>query len=204
MRIDKTKTTYTHEELEGIMKKNNGYLNLYNTQIKSLPDNLTVGGNLCGCYGYNKGNLIKLNNGDYVEGKYLYADGILTHIKRKKTLLKGKYTYYIGKIPGRNVLFDGKYYVHCSNIKEGILDIEFKEAKDRGSDQFRHLTTSDTISKDEAITMYRIITGACQQGTMTFVNSLKELKEEYTIQEIIDMTEGKYGHKTFKEFFINN
>lgn len=49
--------------------------------------------------------------------------------------------------------------------------------------------------------MYRVITGACQQGTENFVNSLPELKEEYKISEIIELTKGNYGANTFKEFF---
>ena len=51
--------------------------------------------------------------------------------------------------------------------------------------------------------MYRIITGACKQGTDMFISSLKPdaIKDKYTIQEIIDITNGQYGNDTFKKFF---
>ena len=68
-----------------------------------------------------------LQNGDYVEGRYLYADNILTHVKRKRVV--GGYTLYIGKIPGNNVVSDGTYYAHCNKFRDGIEDIAYKHAK---------------------------------------------------------------------------
>ena len=108
---------------------------LYLGGLTSIPEgfNPTVGGSL-----YLRGltsNYTKLKDGDYAPGKYLYADGILTHIKREKKI--GEYTYYIGKIPGHDVIFDGEHYVHCSSVKEGISELafKFKTAEDRGADQ---------------------------------------------------------------------
>ena len=49
--------------------------------------------------------------------------------------------------------------------------------------------------------MYRIITGACQQGTERFVKSLGELKEFYTVQEMIEITKGQYGWERLRDFF---
>jgi hypothetical protein len=51
--------------------------------------------------------------------------------------------------------------------------------------------------------MYRIITGACAAGTQRFVDGLSkdEIKDNYTVSEIIEMTKGQYGHETFKNFF---
>jgi hypothetical protein len=49
--------------------------------------------------------------------------------------------------------------------------------------------------------MYRIITGACRAGTQQFVDSLGEIKETYTIREIIEMTKGHFGATTFENFF---
>ena len=252
--------TYTIEQLEQMMRENRDNLNLSNTKITSLPDNLTVGGGLFLCNtkitslpdnltvggGLDlsntkitslpdnlavggsldlRGTLItslpdnlkvggriisyenldhytRLQNGDYVEGKYLFADGILTHVKRAKKI--GEYTFYVGKIPGMNVVFDGKYYAHCKTFSEGVRDIEFKRASDRGSDQYRSLTLDSEVSKDEAITMYRVITGACQQGTESFVSSLETTKDRYTIREMISITQGQYGSRTFAEFFYRD
>lgn len=51
-------------------------------------------------------------------------------------------------------------------------------------------------------TMYRVITGACRQGTESFSGSLGDkLKEKYTIREAIELTQGQYNAERFKEFF---
>lgn len=49
--------------------------------------------------------------------------------------------------------------------------------------------------------MYRVITGACRQGSESFVKSLGELKEKYTIREAINLTKGQYNAEKFAEFF---
>ena len=172
------------------------------TGLTQLPDNLTVGGGLylSGCTGLtDKYKPRKLKNGDYKAGRYLYADNILTHIKRVKKI--GKYYYYIGKIRDKNVIFDGKHYAHCKSFSDGVKDIEFKNAKERGAEQYKKLKPSDTVTKDDAITMYRVITGACRAGTDGFVDSLGKTKDKYTIAEIIEITKGQYGAAVFENFF---
>ncbi len=177
-----------------------GYLDLRGTSITSLPEGLTVGGNFY--YDASKiknAEYTRLNDGDTVEGKYVYCDGILTHIKHSHKF--GKYTYYVGKIKGKNVVTDGTLYAHCKTFKEGVEDIEFKAAKERGKDQYRNLTTESEVTKDEAIKMYRIITGACRAGTEAFLATIKEFKDTYTVAEIIALTDGHYGADAFKRFF---
>ena len=178
-----------------------GSLNLNGTPITSLPDNLKVGGDLHSLPNKikNREHYKRLQNGDYAEGNYLFADRILTHVKHAKKI--GEYTFYVGKIPGKNVVFDGKYYAHCKTFSDGVRDIEFKRASDRGAEQYRSLTLDSEVSKDEAITMYRVITGACQQGTESFVSSLRDTKDRYTVREIISITQGQYGSRSFTEFF---
>ncbi|MBQ8617616.1 MAG: hypothetical protein IJ418_08875 [Clostridia bacterium] len=180
-----------------------GSLYLRGTQITELPENLTVGGSL-----YLSGTQItakerkkvkRLNEGDYVEGRYLFADGILTHVRKRRAL--GEYTLYVGKIKGRNVVSDGKNYAHCGNIRDGIADLLFKSAKDRGADQYKGMSLDTEMSVEDAVTMYRIITGACRQGSENFVNGIKDKKEIYTIRECIEMTKGQYGAERFAAFF---
>ena len=176
--------TYTLEELNRMVEEANErgrYLDLRSDLKKRVKVN-------------------PLNNGDYVPGKYLYADGILTHVKKKRTF--GEYTFYQGKIPGRNVIFDGEHYAHCKTFKDGVIDLRFKKAKDRGADQYRDLTLDSEVSKDDAITMYRVITGACRQGTEGFLSTIKEFKKTYTVRELIEITRGQYGATTFEGFFM--
>ena len=177
------------------------WLDLSDTGITSLPDNLTVGGSL-----YLRGTGItnpkytRLKNGIYVPEKYLYADNTLTHIKRTKKI--GNYTLYVGKIPGHNVLFDGTNYAHCATVQEGINDLAFKSAADRGAGQYRGIDRDKPMTLTEAATMYRIITGACAQGTQRFIDSQGDaLKESYTVDEIIELTKGQYGGEAFRRFF---
>ena len=197
---------YTKAELEKIMERNAGRLDLSGcTELTALPDNLTVFRrlDLSGCTGLTappyKYKPRKLKNGDYKAGRYLYVDNIFTQIKRVKKI--GKYYYYIGKIRGKNVIFDGKHYEHCKSFTDGVKDIEFKIAKERGAEQYRQLKLSDTVTKNDAITMYRIITGACRAGTDGFVDSLGKTKDRYTIAEIIEITKGHYGAAVFENFF---
>ena len=177
-----------------------GWLDLSHSEITELPDNLTVGGNLDLSYtGITNPTVKKLCQGDYVPGKYLYTDGIMTHIKKKKKI--GEYTLFVGKIPGHNVVFDGKNYAHCRNFRDGVGDLLFKSAADRGADQYRGVSLDDSFTVEELKTMYRVITGACKAGTEFFVNSLKDLKDEYTVREAIEMTKGQYGAERFQAFF---
>lgn len=191
----------TLKELNEMMKNNGCSLDLSGTPITSLPEGLTVGGwlDLSGTQISNPKNYSCLKDGDYIEGRYIYADGILTHIKKRKKT--GKYTIYIGKIKGRNVVSDGVNYAHCDKIRDGISDLIFKAAKDRGAKQYDKLTLDSVVKKDEAVTMYRVITGACRQGTQKFLDSLPELKEEYKVSEIIELTKGQYGYDAFVRFF---
>ena len=194
--------TYTLEELNERIKRNGGWLYLRGcTSLTSLPEGLTVGNSLAleGCNISNPNDYKKLKDGDYVPGRYLYCDGILTYVKRCRKFRD--YTYYVGKIKGKNVIFDGENYAHCESFKDGVADLEFKKAKDRGTEQYSSYTLDTSLKPDAAMTMYRIITGACREGTESFVNSLGKLKKEYTVREIISLTEGQYRADVFRRFF---
>ena len=215
---------YTLEKLNKMVEDADGG-NLWLDGLTSIPEgfNPTVGGNL-GLDGLTSipegfnptvgGNLwldgltivkrakVRINRpvpGFYKPGEYLYADGILTHVKGTKKV--DKYTLYIGKIPHKNVVSDGVHFAHCDNLREGIADLAFKTAKDRGAKQFEGRSLVEELTVQELVAMYRIITGACKQGSEHFVNSLGQLKEKYTIREAIQLTKGQYGAERFAEFF---
>lgn len=183
-----------------------GYLDLSGTKITALPDNLTVGGwlDLSGTKITDKvkesKKVRRLRDGDYVPGRYIYCDGILTHVRSKRRV-QG-YDLYIGKIKGRNVVSDGEFYAHCDDLREGIADIAFKRAADRGAEQYKGLSLDTVLTLDEAKTMYRVITGACRAGTESFAASLGDrLKDRYTIREMIEVTRGQYNAERFAEFW---
>ena len=56
------------------------------------------------------------------------------------------------------------------------------------------------MNLEEAIRMYRVITGACEFGTKSFVESLSNVKDNYTVNEVLELTEGQYGNETLKSF----
>ena len=113
----------------------------------------------------------------------------------------GKYTIYIGKIPNQFVISNGVHYAHCSSLREGISDLEFKEALDRGAEQYKDFSLDTIVTLEEAKIMYRVITGACKFGTDRFVNNLSERKETYTVRECIELTKGQYNAEVFASFF---
>ena len=234
----------TLEELNAIMERTGGWLDLRGTAIQQLPDNLTVGGyldlsgtaiqqlpdnltvnwldlsgtaiqqlpdnltvhwlDLSGTAIRDTSMVKRLKDGDCRPGEWIYADGILTHIKREKQVhtADGDFTFYIGRIPNCHVVYDGTLYAHAATLREGVQDILFKRAKDRGAEVYKQYGRNDRIDTKDAIVMYRIITGACRQGTQQFIDSLPNgLKESYTIREIMEMTKGRYGSETFREFF---
>lgn len=194
--------TITLEQVEK-MKTAAGYLDLRGTGITALPEGLTVGGSLylrgTGITKADAKKVKRLSDGDCVPGKYIYCDGILTHNKCVKKA--GIYTLYVGRIPGKNVVSDGVHFAHCDKLREGISDLAFKAATDRGADQYKNMTLDTELTVPEMVTMYRIITGACRQGAESFVNGLGQLKDRYTVREAIDLTKGQYNANRFAEFF---
>jgi len=180
-----------------------GSLDLRGTKITALPDGLTVGGSLDlrGTKIKNKNNYRKLCDGDHKEGCYVYADGILIHVREKKAF--GEYTFYAGKIKGRNVITDGKLWAYCKDVRSGIMDLRFK-ASDRDKSAFEGLTPDSRISFEDAAVMYRIITGVCSAGVSRFIEGLEEVKESYTVKEICEITSDAYGGKEFAKFFEIN
>ena len=123
----------------------------------------------------------------------------MTHVKREKQI--GKYTYYVGKIKGYNVIYDGVNYAHCKDFEIGVSDLAFKAAKNRGAEQYKGLTKDSVVSFEDGRTMYRIITGACAAGTQQFIDSMTVIKDSYTIGEIIEMTKNAYGGEILRKFF---
>ena len=180
-----------------------GSLYLSNTPITALPDNLTVGGSLylsdTQITEKQRSKVRELRDGDYAPGRYLYADGMLLHCKTRRRV--HGYDLYVGKIKGQNVVSDGTFYAHCRTLREGIADIAFKRAKDRGAEQFRSLTLDSELTLNDMVALYRIITGACKAGSEAFVSSLREMKERYTVREAIELTRGQYNSERFAEFF---
>ena len=102
-----------------------------------------------------------------------------------------KITYVIEK--------DG-VYSHGNTVKEAKESFIYK-ISNRDTSIYENYTKETVVPFEEAIKMYRAITGACEAGTKYFVKSLNKVKKEYSIAEIIKITQGQYGSEEFKNFF---
>ena len=133
--------------------------------------------------------------------EYVEYDGIsAAELNSKKDIHKvvtfdnfvsGKITFVIEK--------DG-VFSHGETLKDARESFIYK-ISNRDTSQYSELTLDSVVTKEEAIKMYRVITGACEFGTKSFVNSLEKVKSKYSIRELIELTDGRYGSDRFKEFF---
>jgi hypothetical protein len=130
--------------------------------------------------------------------EFIEADGIKSAVLTKKGNVykvknfgEEKQSYLIEK--------DG-VFSHGETIKQAKESFMYK-ISDRDTSKYKDLNLNSVVSKEEAIKMYRTITGACESGTKYYVNSLKTVKNEYTVSEIFELTKGQYGNDIFKDFF---
>ena len=149
-----------------------------------------------------KGHLV---NGVYsITGKNsIIADEILSEIISKKGNVykvinhgETKQSFLIEKeINGK------KYYSHGATIKGAMKSLVFK-ISDRDLSKWKHLNLDSEVSFEEAIMLYRDITGACSEGTKYFVDmNIDKKKDKYSIIELLEITKNQFGYKTFKNFF---
>ena len=137
-------------------------------------------------------------------GKYIKADDIFGKIVEQRGNV-----YYINVYGTEEITYlvtdgEGKWS-HGETLKDAKDDLIYK-ITDRDKSDYENLSLDNELSFEEAITCYRVITGACSFGTKDFIKNRlgKNKKEVYTIKEIIDLTEGEYGNKVFKNFFCKS
>jgi hypothetical protein len=175
---------------------------LYLGRLTSIPEgfNPTVGGSLdlSGLtYKYKK--LPENTPIIWQNGKFIKVDGIFTEVVSKRGNV-----YRVKKLNNPKVFYlitDGEKFSHGETLKEAKSDLIYK-ISNKSKDDYKNLKLSDTLSFEDSIVCYRVITGACSFGTKDFIsNRLNDKKKKYTISEIIKLTENEYGNKTFSNFF---
>lgn len=136
-------------------------------------------------------------------GKYIKADGIFSKIIEQKGNV-----YHVQSDEDKEITYlvtDGEgNWSHGNFLKEAKNDLIYKISA-RNKDDYNNLNLESELSFEEAIKCYRVITGACSFGTKNYIdnklkNSMK--KDKYSIQEIIEITEGEFGNEKFKKFFL--
>jgi hypothetical protein len=136
---------------------------------------------------------------------HLFADSILAEIISAKKAANGITIYRVRivgslKITSALRLPDGTY-AHGETLKEARESLLFK-ISNRDKSAYAAWTLDTVITKKEAIESYRVITGACEQGTRHFVTTVVgKPKPKYKVSEIITLTRGRYGDKEYAAFF---
>jgi hypothetical protein len=178
---------------------------LYLRGLTSIPEGFspTVGGSLY-LSGLTSTQKYKLLPENYIfswqNEKYVKIDGIFAEVICKK-----KNVYKLKKIGGKIIFYcvsDGfGNWSHGSTIKEAKEDLIYK-ITNKNKNDYLELTLDSAISFEDAIKCYRVVTGSCQFGVKDFIkNRLCDVKKGYKISEIIELTQGEYGHNAFSSFF---
>ncbi len=167
-----------------------GYLDLENcTGITALPDNLTVGGYL-DLRGTGITDEIKVNKTlspkaiaainrvsnrpifwKWNNRSYIKVDDMFTAIDSHHGNV-----YRVHKLNSREQLYlvtDGEnHWAHGNTLQDARADLIFK-INDRDTSVYKNMSLDDTITYEEAIAAYRIITGACAAGTKDFIENTR-------------------------------
>ncbi len=126
-------------------------------------------------------------------------DGYCMNIRNRKTLhdmtiLKCSY------FPACNIVYvaekDG-YAAHGNSIRKAIEDLQFKIQSDLDlSEHTQRITKQGFMDAND----YRLLTGACYEGTNRFLK-LNNLTWENTmpVEKVLQLTKGQYGYDRFKD-----
>lgn len=198
----------------------NNCFDMFDTKIQKIPKSLTVDGFLCKedltekelssfkrdlspeqkkkIHDIKNMALLWKSNG--VE--YIKADGIFSVIDSHHGNV-----YKVHKLGEENktlyLVTDGENnWAHGATIAEAKADLMYK-LSDRDTSAYKDLSLDDTLSYEDSIAAYRIITGACSAGTSDFIESRLPTphKDKYTVKEIIELTTNEYGGERFEKLF---
>ena len=161
-----------------------GGLDLRGTKIESLPDNI-----------HNIPSMLIWYN------RYVLVDGIFAEIINHRGNVWT--TKRVGRKDIEYIVTDGNgRYAHGKTIQEAKNDLIYK-ISNRDKSRYKGMKLTDTLTHEEAIEAYRVITGACSAGTRYFVENYlgDEKAESYKIEDIIQLTKGRFGNRIFAEFF---
>ena len=139
--------------------------------------------------------------GDWLERGWVVADGIRQKLISQKS--QGEVTIYkTEEFLTKEIFYvaqKGDKFAHAKTTAEAIKDLRYK-ISDRDLSDFNSWKLTDKKSTDELIEAYRVITGACSEGTKMWCEG-RNLKDKYSIKEVIDLTKGSYASGQFARFF---
>lgn len=142
-----------------------------------------------------------LNGYYYKDGEKQYkamiADGILSEIINHKGNVYKVKNY--GEDTITYLVKDGDIYSHGKTLEEARENLKYK-ISNRDTSMYKGYTLETEITLEQAIKMYRTITGACETGVKYFVKN-NEIPSKMTVKELIKITQGQYGNRELVEFF---
>jgi hypothetical protein len=96
---------------------------------------------------------------------------------------------------------DGQNWAHGETVKNAKENLRYK-ISNRDKSKYKDLKLTDKVSFEEAVKMYRVITGACEYGCKQFVElHIQTIQTKYSVEEIINLTKGCWGNDELKKFF---
>ena len=128
---------------------------------------------------------------------YTIADGILARIvQRRGPVMR---VIICGKTEVSYLVTNGEAWSHGKTLAEARDGLIYKIGS-RDMTKFKAWKLDRVVTKAEAIEAYRVITGACEEGTKAWMGQRKT-PEKVTVRGIIDLTKGAFGADTFRKFF---
>jgi hypothetical protein len=137
-----------------------------------------------------KSNVKQLKVGYNKKKGNCFFDGLLSKVLH----FSNKMGYNIYKTPFGFIVQKGKKTAHGNTIKKAIEDLEFKVI----SEKLKKAPIKDDTIID--IKYYRLITGACEQGVLSFISSNGLKKDKYKAKDLLPILEkaNAYGLDKFK------
>ena len=137
---------------------------------------------------------------------FFWADGILAKFISKKQ--NKETTVYKVQILGQSKISycveANGIYSHGDTIKEAKDSLIYK-ISNRDTSIYESFTLDTVVTFEDAVKMYRAITGACEGGTRHFCeNVLRDKRKKYTVKEVIELTKGQYNNEKLGQFFGYN
>lgn len=136
----------------------------------------------------------------WLERGYVVTDGINQKLVNQKTIgeLSVFETTDFFEKEKYVVVKKGNIFSHGKTYEEAKESLKYKNSN-RDTSEYELWKLKDRKSLEELISAYRAITGACEFGTRYFCEG-RELKDTYSVEDVIIMTQMQYGHEQFKNF----
>jgi len=127
--------------------------------------------------------------------------------RKEITIFKGRFLNSLTNDSKRDIFLveQNGVYAHGNTLKEAMKNLHFKVMKKRGAGQYKGMSLDDLIPLEDAKIMYRIITSDSHwRGFQELLDLFAEVKEEYTVRELIELTRIARFGKKFAKFFEKN